>query len=150
MDFHAPHLPLRREAFDVPLRILRAFRMDRPERNQALSVLLRELADEPVHILREAHHFGRDVVDQARPFDAGFVEVLKERSGVIHESRSVRPIRNFSPQQVQYRGFQGAIRFHVHVDIRDPGQWRAVAGDEGKSFRSGIRQSGLGSRRMTS
>src|SRR5437667_4452540 len=74
MDLHSAHLPLRREAFDVPFRILRAFRMDGAKRDQALSVLLRELADEPVHILREAHHFGRDVVDQARPLDAGSVE----------------------------------------------------------------------------
>src|SRR5437867_1853559 len=114
MDLHSAHLPLRCESFDVPFRILRAFRMDGPERNQALSVLLRELADELVHSLREAHHLRGDVVDEARPLDAGSIEMLEERPRVVHEAGSGLPIRDLSPQHVENQGLQRAVRFHMH------------------------------------
>src|SRR5437870_13605355 len=134
MDLHSAHFPLRRESFDVPFRILRALRMDGAEGDQALSVLLRELTDEAVHILGEAHHLGRDVVDQARPLDARTVEMLEEQSGFVHERGRALPIRDFPPQGVQNQWFQGAVGLDVHMDVGDSGQSRRGILERGKSL----------------
>src|SRR5439155_25928090 len=63
MDLHAAHLPLRGEAFHVPLRILRPSRMDRTEREQTLAVLAGEFPDEAVYVLSVAYNIGSVVVD---------------------------------------------------------------------------------------
>src|SRR6266702_3254520 len=61
--------------------------------------------------------------------------MLKERSRVVHQAGSGLPIWDFSPQHVENQGLQGAIRFHVHVDIRDPGQCSRGIPGLGKSLR---------------
>src|SRR5947199_38183 len=60
--------------------------MDRAERDQTLAVLAGEFPDETVHVLGEAHHFGSDVVDQARSLHPGGVEVTQERARIVDET----------------------------------------------------------------
>src|SRR5438132_120071 len=134
MNFHPAHLPLGREALDVPLRIPRPFRMDGAKRNQAFPVLSGELGDEPVHVFGEAHDLRRDVVDQARPLDADRIEVGKERPRIVRQPRGLVLRGDRPPEGFQDLRLKGAVGLDVDVDVRDPGQCSGGSWAGGKAF----------------
>src|SRR3972149_5520392 len=67
------HHDLQCEPLDVPARVPRPPRVDPPERDETTTVLPREVRDEAVHVLLEAHDLRGPGVDGGRPLDARVV-----------------------------------------------------------------------------
>ncbi len=109
--------------------------MDGAERDESLPVFPRELGDGAIHVLREAHDFRRDVVDEARALNADLVQVVEERPRVVQEPRRPLAFGNLPPEHVEDVRLHGAVRLEVYVGVCDAGQRPAVAQKAGNPFR---------------
>ena len=100
-------------------------RMQAAAGDQPLRIFLGVVGDELIDTTREADDFGRDVVDEHRAIDAGFVEVLKKGLRRAAEFDDLIVIRALLLHQFKCFGLEHLDRLDMDVAVGD--HWGLVS-----------------------